>query len=60
MYLKVLQLSGCHSDVMEEVMTLRRDRPQEPTDDLNSARRPYVVQEEQELVQLSWGFILLC
>lgn len=41
-------------------MTLRHDRSQESTDDPNSARRPDMVKEGQEHVQLCWGFGFLC
>lgn len=48
---RALQLSGCQSHVGGEVMTLAHDRPQESTDDPNSARGPYIVQEGQKHIQ---------
>lgn len=50
---RVLQLSGCLSDVMREVVTLIHDRLRESIDDPNSARRPYRVKEGQKHVKLS-------
>lgn len=56
---RVSQLSGCWSAVIGKVVALLHDKPWESIDDLNSARRPYIVKEGQKHVQLSWGSIVL-